>query len=69
MARVTLYRDPQDMQQPDEEVELLRRLVKCTGLVNHRLERWIVKFDDGYEAERWVHESQIPEDMQVTREE
>ena len=69
MARVTLYRDPRDMEGPDEEVELVRRVVVHRSAHYYRLEEWIVKFDDGYEAQRFIHQSQIPEDMQVTREE
>ena len=67
MATITLYLDPQDMQRPDEEVELVRRVMKHSGAQYYGLETWVVKFDDGFEDERLVHESQIPIDLQIPK--
>jgi len=54
MERVTIYEDPISLLKPEEEVELLELRQTQTGL-----ERWLVRYDDGFEAERWINKSQL----------
>ena len=69
MATITIYQSPSDMEGPDEEAELVRRIHKygaSGGAQYYRLEKWVVRFTrDGREGERLVHEDQIPEHMRV----
>jgi hypothetical protein len=54
MKRVIIYEDPLTMEKPGEEAILLEKVFQ-----NAELHRWLVRYDDGSEMERWINPIQL----------
>lgn len=59
--RVMIYKDPLTRKRPEDKAVLIQRrspsaqdLVQDVPLSFDGLERWLVKFDDGFTLERWI---------------